>query len=118
MFKAEHFDAEEWADLFEKAGARFAGPVAEHHDGYAMWASKLTPWNALDTGPKRDITGEMAAAVRKRGMKFIATFHHARNNQHKLRKDSKMEWTGHYPRVEGWPMVSEDPTLRMSYGIN
>jgi alpha-L-fucosidase len=51
MFKAENFNADERASLFKQAGARFAGPVAEHHDGYSMWASKLTPWNSLDTGP-------------------------------------------------------------------
>ena len=43
------------AELFEVAGAKFAGPVAEHHDGYAMWDSDITPWNANDTGPYRDI---------------------------------------------------------------
>jgi len=116
MFKADKFDADEWARLFNKAGARFAGPVAEHHDGFAMWASKLTPWNAKDAGPKRDITGELAKAIRKWGMRFVATFHHARNNQHQLVKGGKKVWTGHYPRVEGWPTVSEDPKLRMLYG--
>ena len=78
MFKAENFDAEEWVDLFQKAGARFAGPVAEHHDGFSMWDSKVNPWNAKNMGPKRDITGELAKAIRKRGMKLITTFHHAR----------------------------------------
>ena len=39
MFKAEKFDAAEWADLFARSGAKFAGPVAEHHDGFAMWDS-------------------------------------------------------------------------------
>jgi alpha-L-fucosidase len=76
QFTAEKFDADEWADLFERAGARFAGPVAEHADGWSNWDSKLTPWNAARMGPKKDITGLMAAAVRKRNMKFLATFHH------------------------------------------
>ena len=101
-FKAEHFDADEWAELFKKAGARYAGPVCEHHDGYSMWDSEVTPWNAADTGPKRDITGELEKAIRKRGMKFVTTFHHERTRT----------W---YPRVEGWPTTSNDPKLRMLY---
>jgi alpha-L-fucosidase len=103
MFNAEKFDADEWAELFEQAGARFAGPVAEHHDGFSMWASWHTPWNAKDMGPKRDVTGELAAAIRKRGMRLITTFHHARNRT----------W---YPRVQGWPTTSDDPKLQMLYG--
>lgn len=81
MFKAEKFDAEEWADLFQHAGARFADPVAEHHDGFAMWDSDQTPWNSMDKGPKRDITGELAKAFAWRDMKLITTFHHAINLQ-------------------------------------
>lgn len=81
MFKAEHFNAKEWAALFKKAGARFAGPVAEHHDGFSMWASKATPWNVMDKGPHLDITGELGKAIKGEGMKFITTFHHAKNLQ-------------------------------------
>ena len=76
LFKAEKFDPEKWADLFARAGARFAGPVAVHHDNFAMWDSDVTPWNAVKMGPKRDITGELAKAYRKRGLKFLTTFHH------------------------------------------
>jgi len=76
MFKAERFDADEWAELFEKSGAKYAGPVAEHADGFAMWSSDLTKWNAANMGPKRDVVGELAKTIRKRGLKFIATFHH------------------------------------------
>ncbi len=120
MFKAEHFDANEWADLFKKAGARFAGPVAEHHDGYSMWDSEVTPWNAMDTGPKRDITGELATALRQRDMKLITTFHHAKHLQ---RFDSLPDREGgqgyrnsHYPYFVGMPTRSTDPKLRMLYG--
>ncbi len=113
MFKAEKFDADEWADLFEKAGARFAGPVAEHHDGFSMWASKLTPWNALDRGPKRDLTGELATAIRKRGMKFVATFHHARNSL--WEKNGK--WSGHYDGAKkDFPAALENPERAILYG--
>ncbi len=75
-FTAPAFDADEWADLFARAGARFAGPVAIHHENFALWDSALTEWDSVDVGPKRDITGELAKAIRKRGMRFIATFHH------------------------------------------
>ena len=75
-FTAEKFDAEAWADLFGRAGARFAGPVAMHHDHYANWDSAITRWNSKAIGPKRDITGELEKALRKRGLKFFASFHH------------------------------------------
>lgn len=75
-FTAEKFDAAAWADLFARSGARFAGPVAVHHDNFAMWDSAVTPWNSKRMGPKRDITGELGKAIRARGMKFVTTFHH------------------------------------------
>ena len=75
-FTAEKFDAEAWADLFARSGAKFAGPVAVHHDNFAMWDSKATRWNSKGMGPRRDITGELEKAIRARGMKFITTFHH------------------------------------------
>ncbi|MDF7824596.1 alpha-L-fucosidase [Pontiellaceae bacterium B12227] len=75
-FQPKSFDAAEWADLFQEAGARFAGPVAIHHDGYAMWDSKVTRWNAK-TQAKFDPSKELEREIRKRGMKFIASFHHS-----------------------------------------
>jgi alpha-L-fucosidase len=75
-FTAEKFDAEAWADLFARSGAKFAGPVAVHHDNFAMWDSQVTPWNAAKMGPKRDIVGELEKAYKRHGLKFITTFHH------------------------------------------
>jgi len=76
LFTAEKFNPDEWADLFVKAGAKFAGPVAVHHDNFALWDSAVTPWNSVKMGPKRDITGELANAYKARGLKFTPTFHH------------------------------------------
>lgn len=117
MFKAEKFDANEWADLFQKVGARFAGPVAEHHDGFSMWASKQTPWNAKDMGPKRDIVGELEKAIRGRGMRFVTTFHHERNGLYEITKDGKTYWTGHYEFVKRYfPELLADPNRAIMYG--
>jgi alpha-L-fucosidase len=102
MFKAEKFNAEEWADLFAKAGAKFAGPVAEHHDGFSMWAGKVNRWNAKDMGPKRDVVGELAKALRKRDIKLITSFHHGFNIQ------------GYYTAKEGWD--TGDPEYADLYG--
>jgi alpha-L-fucosidase len=122
MFKADKFDADEWADLFVQSGARFAGPVAEHHDGFSMWDSDMTPWNSMDKGPKLDITGELATALRKRDLKLVTTFHHARNLQ---RLDQPGEpypharfhfRMSHYPPIEGWPTSTDDPELQRLYG--
>ena len=79
LFTAAKFDPEEWADLFKQSGARFAGPVGEHHDGFSMWKTNLTPWNAAAMGPKRDIVRELERAIRVQGMHFMVALHHAEN---------------------------------------
>ena len=81
MFKAEHFDADAWASLFKKAGARYVMPGAQHHENFAMWDSKVTPFNSVQMGPRRDVIGELAAAVKKQGMKFGVANHGIENFQ-------------------------------------
>ena len=68
MFDGKLFDADAWAELFKKSGARFAGPVGEHHDGFSMWNNSINPWNAAKMGPKRDVVGELEKAIRKQNM--------------------------------------------------
>jgi alpha-L-fucosidase len=77
MFKAESFDATRWAKLFKRAGARYVVPVAEHHDGFAMYDSDLSRWTASKMGPKRDIIGELAKTVRNEGLVFGVSSHRA-----------------------------------------
>ena len=79
MFKGEKFDANEWIDLFKKSGAKYVIPVAEHHDGFAMYKSNITRWNSVDMGPKRDILGELFKAGRQKGMIMGASSHFAFN---------------------------------------
>jgi len=68
MFTAPKFDPNEWADLFAKAGAKYCIPVAEHHDGFQMYKSSLSKWNAYEMGPKRDVLGELNAALESKGI--------------------------------------------------
>ena len=75
MFKAERFNAKKWAKLFKKSGARYIVPVGEHHDAFAMYNSKFTKWNSVNMGPKKDILGELAKAVRNQRMKFGVSSH-------------------------------------------
>jgi alpha-L-fucosidase len=77
MFTAERFDPDQWAGLFRKAGAQFVVPVAEHHDGFAMYDCSFSEWNAARMGPKRDIIGELAAAVRRQWLVFGLSTHRA-----------------------------------------
>jgi alpha-L-fucosidase len=93
------FDPEEWAQLFADAGAKFAGPVAEHHDGISMWASKVNPWNVKDLGPKLDLVGLLTDAIRKKNMRIILSMHHAYNI------------TGYYDPVP----KTNDPKLQMLF---
>jgi len=79
QFKAEEFDAGEWAGLFREAGARYIIPVAEHHDGFPMYDSDYTEWSAAKMGPKRDIIGELAKAVRQEGLVFGLSSHRVEN---------------------------------------
>lgn len=75
MFKAEKFDAVEWAELFEQAGARFVMPVFEHHDGFQMYDSNLSEWCASKMGPMKDTSGLLKAEIEKRGMMLTASSH-------------------------------------------
>ena len=79
MFKAEKFDAKQWAKVFKDAGARYVIPVAEHHDGFPMYDSDYTDWDAAQMGPKRDVIAELKTAIRNEGLHFGLSSHRAEN---------------------------------------
>lgn len=75
-FRAEHFDPDALMRQIKEAGARFVVPVGEHHDGFCMYKSALTRWNAKEMGPKRDLIREMERAVKEQGLVFGISSHH------------------------------------------
>ena len=75
MFKAEKFSADEWCDLFKQAGAQYIVPVAEHHDGFQMYKSEVSKWNAYDMGPHKDIVGELSESACRHGIVNGASSH-------------------------------------------
>ncbi len=79
MFKAEKFDADQWADLCVEGGAKFFTMMGAHHDSFCLWDTKLSKWNSVAMGPKRDLVGEMCKAARRKGLKFGVSNHTAWN---------------------------------------
>lgn len=77
MFRAEKFEPEYWLELFQRAGAGYIFPVAEHHDGFQMYDSGLSDWNAVKMGPHRDVLAELKAETQRRGMVFCTSSHRA-----------------------------------------
>lgn len=71
MFKAEHFNPNEWAELFKKAGAKYVVLTSKHHDGFCLWPSTQTPhFNSVVMGPHLDIIDTLSVAVRNKGLNF------------------------------------------------
>ena len=79
MFTCAKFNADDWAALFRKSGAKYVMPTAQHHDNFALWDSALTKIDAKDMGPKRDLIGELCIATRKQGLKFGVSNHGIEN---------------------------------------
>lgn len=95
-----NFDPDEWAKLFADSGAKFAGPVAEHHDGFSMWDSQVNEWNSVDKGPGLDLLKLFTDAIRKQDMKLLVAMHHAFN------------YNGFYE----YAPKQTDPSLQKLYG--
>ncbi len=72
---AQHFKpkpgfAEEWVRLAQSAGQKYMVLTTKHHEGYCLWDTKLTDYNAAKTGPGRDLVREYVDAARAAGMRI------------------------------------------------
>ncbi|WP_044303001.1 alpha-L-fucosidase [Rhodopirellula sallentina] len=104
MFKAEKFDAAEWAKLFKETGAKYVVPVAEHHDGFPMYECDYTRWDATEMGPKRDVIEELSEAIRAEGLKFGVSSHRAFNWMFYVRNENFDNADPQYADLYGRPM--------------
>lgn len=101
QFRAELFKPAQWADVFARSGAKYVVLTSKHHDGFALWPSAEAsrtwgrPWNAVETGPKRDLLGDLAAATRERGLKFGIYFSYYEWFNPLWLSDKKRFVTGH-----------------------
>ena len=68
-FKAQHFNPDHWADVFNKSGAKYVVLTSKHHEGYTLWPSEQSwNWNSMDIGPHRDLCGELSKSVKEAGL--------------------------------------------------
>ena len=117
MFKAEKWNPAEWISIFKKAGAKYIVPVAEHHDGFQMYDSEISEWNAAKKGPKRDVIRELKTECEKAGLTFCTSSHRAEHlwfmgNGKDFDSDIKdpMEIGDFY-----WPSLQEQPNQEDIY---
>ena len=76
QFRAELFDPDHWADIFARSGAKYVALTSKHHEGFTLWRNEQAnraygrPWNAVDTGPKRDVLLALSEAGRSKGLQM------------------------------------------------
>ena len=93
-FTAEKFDPRAWVELFRDAGAQYHVLTSKHHEGFALWDTKVSDRNAVKMGPKRDLVRELFDASRRhtpelhRGLYFSMPEWFNPDNP----------WMGHAPR--------------------
>ncbi|MBW8741014.1 MAG: alpha-L-fucosidase, partial [Streptomyces turgidiscabies] len=76
-FTMDKFDPDDWAALFKQAGAQFVVPVAEHHDGFALYDTDRSRWSVTHLGPRRDVFRELGDAVDRAWMVLGTSNHRA-----------------------------------------
>jgi alpha-L-fucosidase len=83
QFNPVNFDAEAWVALAKAAGMKYLVVTAKHHDGFAMYASKVTKYNIVDWTPfRRDPLKELADACKKAGIRFCVYYSHREDWDH------------------------------------
>ena len=112
IWNGREFDADHLIQLYKKAGARYFMSMGVHHDNFDLWNSKHQPrWNAVATGPKKDVVGLFRDAARKHGLKF-AVSEHLSNSYNWLAVSHYADKTG---PMAGVPYDGQDPAYADLY---
>ncbi len=83
QFNPVKFDADEWVSIAKNAGMKYIVITSKHHDGFAMFHSKASPYNIVDATPfGRDPLKELAAACKKQGIKLGFYYSQAQDWHH------------------------------------
>jgi len=81
QFNPTSFDAAEWVRIAKDAGMRYITITSKHHDGFAMWATRQSPWNIVDATPYgRDVLAQLAEECRRQDVKLF--FYHSHLDWH------------------------------------
>ncbi|WP_314592144.1 alpha-L-fucosidase [Paenibacillus terrigena] len=68
-FNPENYDPKTWAHAAKEAGAQYVVLTAKHHDGFCLFDTKTTDYNAVQRGPKRDLIAPYVEALHEVGLK-------------------------------------------------
>jgi len=110
QFRAELYDPNEWADIFAASGAKYIVLTSKHHEGFTLWPSKYSfNWNAMDVGPKRDLLGDLANAIRNRTDLVFGLYHSMYEWFHPLYLEDKKNGfkTQYFPNMKTLPELKE-----------
>lgn len=81
QFNPTEFDPAEWVRLAKQAGMKYITITSKHHDGFAMWDSKVSDWDIVDRTPyKKDVLKMLADECQKQGIKLF--FYHSHLDWH------------------------------------
>ena len=110
MWKGDQFDPDHLMQLYKKAGAKYFMSMGVHHDNFDLWNSKYQPrWNAVATGPKKDVVGLWRKAAQKHGLKF-AVSEHLSNSYNWLAVSHGADKTGPWPAFPTTARTRHMPT--------
>jgi hypothetical protein len=102
-FNPKDFDADEWVRIAKSAGMKYIVITAKHHDGFAMWDSKLTDYDIIDsTSFGRDPMRELRDASKRAGMLFGFYYSHAQDWSHPYGQRNSRDFGHDQPQQRGW----------------